>query len=41
MKNLLCGVVKSDIQENNIVITEYPFEPSVAYPERLTPANEI
>ena len=41
MKNLLCGIGKSDIRENEISITEYPFEPSVAYPEKIINASEI
>lgn len=40
-KNLLCGIGKSEIQENQIQITNYPFEPSVAYPEKRITANEI
>ncbi|MCL5127740.1 hypothetical protein [Algibacter sp. L4_22] len=41
MKNLLCGIGKSDIRENEISITEYPFEPSVAYPEKIINASKI
>lgn len=41
MNNLLCGIGKSKIQENEIYISEYPFEPSVAYPNKLIKANQI
>ncbi len=41
MKNFFCGIGKSDIQENKISITEYPFEPSIAYPEKIISASEI
>lgn len=41
VKKLLCGIGKSEIRENQILITEYPFEPSVAYPEKLIAASEI
>ncbi|PIB29902.1 hypothetical protein BFP75_02610 [Maribacter sp. 4G9] len=32
---------KSNIHENFILITEYPFEPSFAYPEKRIKADEI
>jgi hypothetical protein len=41
IKKLLCGIGKSNIQENNILITEYPFKPSIAYPKKTISANEI
>ncbi len=41
MKNLLCGIGKSKITENKIEISDYPFEPSIAYPNRIIKANEI
>ncbi|MBW2960552.1 hypothetical protein [Mesonia aestuariivivens] len=41
MNNLLCGIEKSEIQENEIYISEYPFEPSVAYPHKLINAKNI
>lgn len=41
MKNLLCGIGTSEIRESSIVITNYPFEPSIAYPEKLIGAAEI
>lgn len=41
MKNLLCGIGKSEIQENKILITDYPFEPSVAYPQKKITVKEI
>lgn len=41
IKKLLCGIGESEIRENEIIITEYPFEPSVAYPERILSAKEI
>ncbi|MGS2764790.1 DUF7079 family protein [Sinomicrobium sp. M5D2P9] len=40
-ENLLCGIGKSEIQEDKIQITDYPFEPSIAYPEKQITANEI
>ena len=41
MKNLLCGIGKSKIIENEIEISDYPFEPSIAYPNKTFKANEI
>src|SRR5690554_3863379 len=41
MKNLLCGIGKSKITENEIEISDYPFEPSIAYPDKTIKANEI
>ncbi|WP_133240874.1 hypothetical protein [Marixanthomonas spongiae] len=41
MKNLLCGIGKSKITENEIEISYYPFEPSIAYPDKTIKANEI
>tara|TARA_R110002051_G_scaffold56046_1_gene103821 strand:+ start:7988 stop:8620 length:633 start_codon:yes stop_codon:yes gene_type:complete len=40
-KNLLCGIGKSEIREREIVITEYPFEPSIAYPTTVISANDV
>ncbi|WP_051336017.1 hypothetical protein [Aquimarina latercula] len=40
-KNLFCGIGNSEIQENAIWFYEYPFEPSIIYPERLVHASEI
>ncbi|WP_103191056.1 hypothetical protein [Formosa algae] len=38
VKMLLCGVGQSEISEHHILITEYPFEPSIAYPnKRISP----
>ena len=39
--NLLCGIGESEIYTNTILIKEYPFEPSIAYPEKLIKASEI
>jgi hypothetical protein len=41
IKNLLCGIGKSEIRENEIVISEYPFQPSIAYPSKIVSSNEI
>lgn len=41
MKNLLCGIGKSKITENKIEISDYPFEPSIAYPNKTINSNEI
>lgn len=41
IKNMLCGLGKSNIQENRISISEYPFEPSIAYPGKIIYASEI
>ncbi|WP_299317857.1 hypothetical protein [uncultured Maribacter sp.] len=40
-KNLLCGIGKSEIRESEIVITDYPFEPSIAYSKTLISASDI
>ena len=40
-KNLLCGIGKSEIRESEIVITGYPFEPSIAYSKTLISASDI
>ena len=40
-KNLLCGIGKSEIREQEILISEYPFEPSVVYPTALILAKDI
>ncbi|WP_299439808.1 hypothetical protein [uncultured Aquimarina sp.] len=39
--NLLCGMGDSEIGKDTILIKEYPFEPSIAYPEKLIKASEI
>ncbi|MFD2561620.1 hypothetical protein [Aquimarina rubra] len=39
--NLLCGIGDSEIHENTILISNYPFEPSFAHPEKLIKAIEI
>lgn len=41
IKRLLCGIGQSKITEKEIEISEYPFEPSIAYPNKLIKANEI
>ncbi|WP_422107786.1 hypothetical protein [Winogradskyella sp.] len=41
IKNLLCGIGESKITENGIEISEYPFEPSIAYPNKTIQTNEI
>lgn len=41
MKNFLCGIGASKITENSIEITDYPFEPSIAYPNKTIKASEI
>ena len=41
MNKVLCGIGKSEIRENEIYISEYPFEPSVAYPNKLIKATDI
>ncbi|WP_324026595.1 hypothetical protein QSV08_03405 [Maribacter sp. BPC-D8] len=41
LKNLLCGIGKSEIREQEILISEYPFEPSVIYPTAFISAREI
>ncbi|WP_424000683.1 hypothetical protein [Maribacter sp. IgM3_T14_3] len=40
-KNLLCGIGKSEIGEKEIEISEYPFEPSIAYPTAVISAMDI
>ncbi|TDT45612.1 hypothetical protein CLV90_2702 [Maribacter spongiicola] len=41
LKNLLCGIGKSEIGEKDIIISEYPFEPSIAYPTAVISAMDI
>ena len=41
LKNLLCGIGKSEIRDKEILICDYPFEPSVVYPTALISANDI
>lgn len=40
-KKLLCGIGESEIRESEIVITKYPFEPSIAYPTAILSAKDI
>ncbi|WP_143744089.1 hypothetical protein [Maribacter ulvicola] len=40
-EDILCGIGESDIRESEIVITEYPFEPSIAYPTVVVAASDI
>lgn len=40
-KNLLCSIGESVIQEDTIVIANYPFEPAIAYPEKSIHASCI
>jgi hypothetical protein len=41
MINYFCGIGESEILENEIKITKYPFEPSIVYPEKTLPAKDI
>lgn len=41
IKNLLCGFGKSEIRDDEIYISDYPFEPSIAYPEKRILPKEI
>ncbi|ARS35680.1 hypothetical protein [Pontibacter actiniarum] len=41
LKNMLCGIGESKINDSTIQITEYPFKPSSAYPEKLITVNLI
>lgn len=41
IKNLLCGLGKSEIRDNEIYISDYPFQPSIAYPEKSILAKDI
>ena len=41
MKKLFCGIGKSDIQKDQILITDYPLEPSIVYPKNQITAHEI
>ncbi len=40
-KHLLCGIGKSLIQEKQVIISDYPFQPSVAFPNKIIPENEM
>ena len=40
-KRLLCGIGTSSIGESSIVISDYPFEPSIVYPSASIEAHEI
>ncbi|MCX2679076.1 hypothetical protein OOZ15_03905 [Galbibacter sp. EGI 63066] len=39
--NLICGIGESEIGHREILISEYPFEPSIAFPNRRIKADEI
>ncbi len=41
MKNFLCGIGESEIRDNEIKISNYPFEPSVVFPNKLIRASDI
>jgi hypothetical protein len=41
LKNLLCGIGKSSFNISSIYITEYPFIPSIAYPDKLISADLV
>lgn len=41
MKNLICGIGESEILESEIKISNYPFEPSSIFPEKVINANKI
>ena len=41
VKELVCGIGKTEIREDTILKSEYPFEPSVVYPEKSISADEI
>jgi len=41
IKKLFCGIGESKINENKIEISDYPFEPSIAYPRKIIKAKEI
>ncbi|MDF4202627.1 hypothetical protein PXD56_06665 [Maribacter sp. SA7] len=40
-KKLICGIGTSEIGQNEILIMDYPFEPSIAYPESTILAEDI
>ena len=39
--NMLCGIGESEIYENEIRISKYPFKPSIVYPNKKIQANII
>ena len=41
MNNLICGIGNAIIEENLIQIENYPFEPSIAYPNKRLTKNNI
>ena len=41
MNNFFCGIGKSEVLESTIRITNYPFEPSLVYPEKELTIQEI
>ncbi len=41
MKNMLCGTGDSEITANEIIISKYPFEPSIAFPQQRFNASQI
>lgn len=40
-KKLYCGIGKSEIKQHEICITDYPFKPSIAFPNKNIKASEI
>ncbi|WP_417784672.1 hypothetical protein [Tenacibaculum sp.] len=41
MNNMICGIGKAKILENEIEISEYPFKPSIVFPNTKIKASEI
>ena len=41
LKKLLCGIGISEIRDSEIEITDYPFEPSIAFPATIISASDI
>ncbi len=41
MKNLLCGIGKSKVTDREIQLSDYPFKPSLAYPDKIFKTKEI
>ena len=41
LEHFLCGIGESKISEKSIAIWNYPFEPSVVYPEKEIQFNEV
>lgn len=40
-KSMLCGIEESEILETEILIRNYPFKPSIVYPEKVVNSKEI